>query len=109
MFSYSPRDLSAGPSSGATPRALNGPRPAPSLLNGKPTGLGARLTLRQAASTSATKPDHIIITHATEAFLAKCVNRGIRPNTIAKYRTFTNQLKAWATDTGYVHVDQFTA
>ena len=62
----------------------------------------------QAASTSETKPDHITITHATEAFLAKCVNRGIRPNTIAKYRTFTNQLKAWATDIGYVHVDQLT-
>jgi hypothetical protein len=40
----------------------------------------------QAASTSETKPDHITITHATEAFLAKCVNRGIRPNTIAKYQ-----------------------
>jgi hypothetical protein len=27
---------------------------------------------------------------------------------IAKYRTFTNQLKAWVTDIGYVHVDLLT-
>jgi len=54
------------------------------------------------------KPDRATILAATEAFLSKCLNRGIRPNTLAKYRTFTNQLSAWASEVGYIYVDQFS-
>jgi integrase len=54
------------------------------------------------------KPDRATILAATEAFLNKCLNRGIRPNTLAKYRTFTNQLSAWASEVGYIYVDQFS-
>lgn len=48
------------------------------------------------------------ILDATEAFLAKCKNRSIQPTTYAKYQTFTNQLKVYTTDRGYVFVDQLT-
>ncbi len=51
---------------------------------------------------------HTTIAEATEAFLAKCPNRGIQPTTFAKYQTFTNQLKAFANSRGYVYVDQLT-
>jgi integrase len=50
----------------------------------------------------------ITIHDATEAFLAKCQNRSIQPATYAKYQTFTNQLKAYAEQRGYVCVDQLT-
>jgi hypothetical protein len=35
------------------------------------------------------------IKEATDAFLAKCQNRGIRRTTFAKYRTFVRQLNAY--------------
>jgi site-specific recombinase XerD len=50
----------------------------------------------------------ITVEDATEAFLAKCKNRNIAPNTLAKYRTFTNQLEAYCRDRGCVYVDQLT-
>ncbi len=45
---------------------------------------------------------------AIKAFLAKCHNRNIAPNTLAKYKTFTNQLAAYCQHRGYVHVGQLT-
>ena len=48
------------------------------------------------------------ILDATEAFLSKCKNRGIQPATVAKYQTFTKQLKAYAEHRGYVFLDQLT-
>ena len=59
------------------------------------------------ASTSAEDSEVVRITveEAIEAFLAKSKNRGIAPNTLAKYRTFTNQLSAYCADRGYIHVD----
>ncbi|MGH9606397.1 MAG: tyrosine-type recombinase/integrase [Terracidiphilus sp.] len=45
---------------------------------------------------------------AAEAFVAKCKNRNIAPNTLAKYRTFTNQLLAYCLDRGCVYIDQLT-
>lgn len=62
------------------------------------------------ASTSAEDSEVVRITveEAIEAFLAKSKNRGIAPNTLAKYRTFTNQLSAYCADRGYIHVDQLT-
>ena len=48
----------------------------------------------------------IKVEDATEAFLAKCKNRNIAPNTLAKYRTFTNQLEAFCQDRGCVYIDQ---
>jgi hypothetical protein len=62
----------------------------------------------QAASTSEAANERIKISDATEAFLAKCQNRSIQPTTYAKYKTFTNQLKAFTEDRGYVYLDQLT-
>ena len=45
---------------------------------------------------------------ATAAFLSKCKNRNIAPNTLSKYRTFTNQLSAYRQDLGFVYIDQLT-
>lgn len=48
------------------------------------------------------------IVEATEAFLTKCANRGIAPPTLAKYKTFRKQLRAYADTRGYVYLDQLT-
>lgn len=45
---------------------------------------------------------------ATAAFLSKCKNRNIAPNTLSKYRTFTNQLSAYCENRGFVCIDQLT-
>lgn len=45
---------------------------------------------------------------ATTAFLSKCKNRNIAPNTLSKYRTFSNQLSAYCQDRGFVYIDQLT-
>ena len=50
----------------------------------------------------------ISIAEATEAFLAKCDNRGIQPSTLTKYKTFTRQLNAYAENLGYVYLDQLS-
>ena len=50
----------------------------------------------------------ITVEAAAEAFLAKCKNRNIAPNTLAKYRTFTNQLGAYCRDRGRIYIDQLT-
>jgi integrase len=50
----------------------------------------------------------ITIVDATEAFIAKCKNRGIGDATLKKYKTFTKQLRLYADGRGYVHVDQLT-
>ncbi len=50
----------------------------------------------------------VTVQEATEDFLAKCKNRHIAPNTLAKYRTFTNQFEAFCENRGYVYVDQLT-
>ncbi|HLJ51666.1 MAG TPA: site-specific integrase [Bryobacteraceae bacterium] len=66
------------------------------------------------ASEAQPKPEpkqasqRITIAEATEAFLAKCQNRGIRSTTYAKYKTFSKQLKSYAEDRGYLHLDQLT-
>lgn len=60
------------------------------------------------SSATAKEPQSTTITEATEAFLAKCMNRGIRPNTYSKYKTFTNQLEKFSRDMGYVNLDQLT-
>jgi site-specific recombinase XerD len=48
------------------------------------------------------------IREATEDFLAKCKNRNIAPNTLAKYQTFTNQLEAFCQHRGCRYIDQLT-
>lgn len=50
----------------------------------------------------------IKVEDAIAAFLAKCTNRNIAPNTLAKYRTFTNQFEAYCQDRGRVYIDQLT-
>jgi site-specific recombinase XerD len=54
------------------------------------------------------EPGAPTIKEATDAFLAKCENRGIRRTTFAKYRTFVRQLIAYAEVRGYTRVDQLT-
>ena len=61
------------------------------------------------SSATAKEPQSTTITEATEAFLAKCMNRGIRPNTYSKYKTFTNQVEKFSRDMGYVNLDQGVA
>src|ERR1039457_4777563 len=53
-------------------------------------------------------PARITIIDATEAFIAKCQNRGIAVPTLRKYKTFTKQLRSYADSRGYVMVDQLT-
>ncbi len=50
----------------------------------------------------------LTIQDAIDAFLAKCKNRSIAPNTLAKYHTFTNQLSAYCVDRGCIYIDQLT-
>jgi len=59
----------------------------------------------QPASAQAAAPT---IPEATHAFLSKCETRGIRRTTLAKYRTFTNQLNAYAANCGYIRIDQLS-
>ena len=62
------------------------------------------------ASTPAegTEIVRVTIEDSIEAFLAKNKNRNIAQNTLAKYRTFTNQLSAYCADRGYIYADQLT-
>jgi integrase len=53
-------------------------------------------------------PRAVTIADATEAYLAKCQNRGIQPATLNKYRTFVKQLRAYGQTRGYVFTDQLT-
>jgi len=68
-------------------------------------------TRHETVTTSATKKDAVesaTISDATEAFLASCRDRGIAHPTLAKYKTFTKQLLAFAEQRGCVHVEQLT-
>src|ERR1017187_4711598 len=53
-------------------------------------------------------PERVTIFEAVEAFLAKCQNRAIQPTTMAKYKTFTNQLTGFCGDRGCGYIDQLT-
>jgi integrase len=48
------------------------------------------------------------IEDATEAFVATRINRGIAAPTLAKYKTFVKQLRAYCDSRGYVLTDQLT-
>ena len=48
----------------------------------------------------------VAVQDACEAFLAKCKNRNIATNTLAKYRTFNNQLNAYCQQRGCIYIDQ---
>jgi hypothetical protein len=48
----------------------------------------------------------VTVQDACEAFLAKCKNRNIATNTLAKYRTFDNQLNAYCQQRGCIYIDQ---
>jgi integrase len=50
----------------------------------------------------------ITITHATEAYIARCTNRGIQKSTLSKYKTFTKQLNAYCSGKGFVMLDQLS-
>ena len=68
----------------------------------------SRAAVPEVRSAEEPRTARITIEDATEAFLAKCRNRNIAPNTLAKYRTFTNQLKSYCNERGYVHIDQLS-
>ncbi|MGA2217754.1 MAG: hypothetical protein ABSG51_06690 [Terracidiphilus sp.] len=74
---------------------------------GDPTPRETVQSSGQPAAAPASAPA-ITIMEATEAFLSRCQNRGIRPNTFAKYRTFVNQLNTYAQHSGYIRLDQLT-
>jgi hypothetical protein len=63
---------------------------------------------RGQSASGPTAPPATTILDATEAFLSRCQNRGIRRTTLAKYRTFVKQLNALAERCGYVLIDQLT-
>ena len=65
-------------------------------------------TVPSAPPTEEPQDTRITVEDATEAFLAKSKNRNIATNTLAKYRTFTNQLLAYVADRGCVYIDQLT-
>jgi site-specific recombinase XerD len=48
------------------------------------------------------------ITDATEAYLARCQNRGLTDSSLSKYRTSIKQLRAYCDSRGYVILDQLT-
>jgi len=48
------------------------------------------------------------ITDATEAYLARCQNRGLTDSSLSKYRTSIKQLRAYCDSRGYVMLDQLT-
>jgi hypothetical protein len=50
----------------------------------------------------------LTIEDATEAFVATRSNRGIATPTLAKYKTFIKQLRAYGDSRGYVLLDQLT-
>ena len=50
----------------------------------------------------------ITVEDAAEAFLVRSKNRSIAPNTLAKYRTFTDQRLAYGADRGRACIDQLT-
>jgi site-specific recombinase XerD len=58
------------------------------------------------ASAEAPKTSGITIRFATEAYLSNRAGRGIAAATLRKYKTFVNQLLAFATQKGYVLIDQ---
>lgn len=64
--------------------------------------------LPQPAAQSGDSQQRITITEATEAFLTKCQNRGIAQPTLAKYKTFIKQLRAYCDEHGYTNLDQLT-
>jgi integrase len=52
------------------------------------------------------KPARTTVTEAIDAFLKKYRDREVVANTLAKYKTFTNQLAAYCTKKGYFYIDQ---
>lgn len=54
------------------------------------------------------KEQGVTLSEATDAYLARCKNRGIQPATFSKYQTFVKQLKAYAESRGYVLAQQLT-
>jgi integrase len=50
----------------------------------------------------------VSIADATEAYLARCENRGIQPTTLSKYRTFIKQLREFCDARGYIFIHQLT-
>lgn len=70
---------------------------------GVATGLPAQVT--EPASTETAKPS-IAIEFATAAYLANRAGRSVAPATLRKYTTFVKQLREFASDKGYVLIDQ---
>ena len=50
----------------------------------------------------------VTIAEAMESFIANRLSRGIEPSTLAKYRTFVKQLRAYCDSRGYLRLQQLT-
>lgn len=61
-----------------------------------------------AAPQEAPATPRVSITDATEAYLARCRNRGLTDSSLSKYRTSIKQLRAYCDSRGYVMLDQLT-
>ena len=67
--------------------------------------------IRAQESEAGAPPDAnagISIAEATESFIANRLGRGVEPSTLAKYRTFVKQLRAYCDSRGYVYLHQLT-
>jgi integrase len=60
------------------------------------------------AEPEAPKTQRISTAFALEAFLARSRNRNNAPATLAKYKTFSNQLSGYCDGKGFVYIDQLT-
>jgi site-specific recombinase XerD len=60
------------------------------------------------ATADPEQPERITVCDATDAFLARCKNRGIAKPTLNKYRTFVKQFRAYCDKQGYRYIDQLT-
>jgi hypothetical protein len=77
-------------------------------LAGTWTGVGATLPA-PAPDPAPQTSSRCTIVEATEAFLSHRRNRGVAPATLAKYRTFTRQVRDYADSRGYVFMDLWFA
>jgi hypothetical protein len=74
---------------------------------------GSKEPLQARAAAESAQPVRVIparvsIADATDAYLSRCQNRGIRESTLAKYQTFVKQLRGYADLRGYFFVQQLT-
>ena len=71
-------------------------------------GAGRWDAVTHAPAPEQASSERVTTTNAIDAFIARCENRAIQPTTLAKYKTFTNQLQQFCEQRGYGYIDQLT-